>query len=174
MWWRWVVEGFLWVAVGVRHRGQLPGPSGRRRRGLASCRRSLSPLVSTMWQRCVRRSNAAPVRRSLPITSVQFSNGRGGGKDPSEKFHGVRFYGATAPRCCLPLPVSMGPAVMTCKANRIPAFVLFAISRGARQIGVAQPAPTALEPSQRVTSSERLLRCLADYLRCCCTWQFRG
>ena len=30
----------------------------------------------SLWQRWVRRSGAAPVSRSLPRTSVQFSNGR--------------------------------------------------------------------------------------------------
>ncbi len=35
---------------------------------------SSSPFVSMIWQRCVRGSNAAPVRRSLPSTSVQFSD----------------------------------------------------------------------------------------------------
>ena len=52
------------------------GPEARRCRLRASRRRKLSPFASRMWQRCVRRSSAAPVSRSLPSTSVHCSKGR--------------------------------------------------------------------------------------------------
>ena len=76
-WWRGAVEfggaglgtpsfqGTVAVQASMR---DAVGQSGRR---LVSRRRSLSPLVSTIWHRRVRCSSAASVRRSLPNTSGQ-------------------------------------------------------------------------------------------------------